>query len=277
VVISGLANEYVQYFTTPEEFERQHYEGGSTLFGEFSSNLIRDELARLTFRLTRGRVAPDPYPFDPTNGVIASSSPYSSGAGSATPVRQPEQTRRLERAAFSWRGAPNGFDRPLDSPFVRVQRRAGGRWRPVTNDLGLQILWSVDSDGVYEARWEIPLDARRGTYRFVITANRYRIASARFTVLAATSLNVQASPGSGSARLRLAYPAAVPEKDIAFRPPFAKGGRVVAKVNGRREVARSKRRSFTLRGPAGASVEIAAGAARDRFGNRNGEAFTFTL
>src|SRR5205085_10975399 len=31
VILSGLANEYLQYFTTPEEYQRQHYEGGSTL------------------------------------------------------------------------------------------------------------------------------------------------------------------------------------------------------------------------------------------------------
>ena len=31
VVLAGYANEYVHYFVTPEEYEQQHYEGGSTL------------------------------------------------------------------------------------------------------------------------------------------------------------------------------------------------------------------------------------------------------
>lgn len=70
-VISGLANEYVQYFTTPEEFDRQHYEGGSTLFGAYSSNLIAEGLADLAGRLAAGRPAPEPFEFDPTNGVVA--------------------------------------------------------------------------------------------------------------------------------------------------------------------------------------------------------------
>ena len=39
VVISGLANEFVLYFTTPEEYDRQHYEGGNTHFGRLSSVL----------------------------------------------------------------------------------------------------------------------------------------------------------------------------------------------------------------------------------------------
>ena len=44
VVISGLANDYVHYFTTPEEFERQHYEGGATQFGPASSVALTDSL-----------------------------------------------------------------------------------------------------------------------------------------------------------------------------------------------------------------------------------------
>ena len=39
VIVSGLANEFIQYFTTPEEYDRQHYEGGSTLYGPLSANL----------------------------------------------------------------------------------------------------------------------------------------------------------------------------------------------------------------------------------------------
>lgn len=33
VLITALANEYSHYVTTPEEYQAQHYEGGSTLFG----------------------------------------------------------------------------------------------------------------------------------------------------------------------------------------------------------------------------------------------------
>ncbi|MEK6276836.1 MAG: neutral/alkaline non-lysosomal ceramidase N-terminal domain-containing protein [Actinomycetota bacterium] len=184
-VISGIANEYVQYFTTPEEYERQHYEGGSTLFGEFSSNLIRESLVTLTERLVRGRAAPDPYPFDATNGVIASQMPFDSGAETGSVEVQPADTPRSGQARFSWRGAERGFDRPLERAFVTIQRGTGGRWKRVTDDLGLQILWSVDPDGVYQASWEVPLGARTGSYRFLITANRYTLASARFGVSAA--------------------------------------------------------------------------------------------
>ena len=38
VVISGLANEFLQYFVTPEEYDRQHYEGGSQLYGRTAAS-----------------------------------------------------------------------------------------------------------------------------------------------------------------------------------------------------------------------------------------------
>lgn len=31
--VLGLTNDYVGYFTTPEEYDEQHYEGGHTVFG----------------------------------------------------------------------------------------------------------------------------------------------------------------------------------------------------------------------------------------------------
>ena len=33
VVIAGLSNVYTHYITTPEEYQAQRYEGGSTLYG----------------------------------------------------------------------------------------------------------------------------------------------------------------------------------------------------------------------------------------------------
>ena len=46
VLIVGLANEYLSYFATPEEYEAQHYEGASTLFGAASGpyllSVLRD-------------------------------------------------------------------------------------------------------------------------------------------------------------------------------------------------------------------------------------------
>lgn len=149
----------------------------------------------------------------------------------------------------------------------------------MATDLGLEILWSVDGDGLYTARWEVPLDAQLGTYRFRVTANRYRLRSAPFRVRPSTELEPRvAATAAGRATVRLRYPAAVPERDLTHRPARARGGRIAYRLGGQGEVVERRRaRGFRIRGPAGASVTIPAGAARDRFGNRTSTPLTFTL
>jgi hypothetical protein len=74
--------------------------------------------------------------------------------------------------------------------------------------------------------------------------------------------------------LRLGYPAAQPERDLSARPRWARRGRVVARLAGRRiEVAIRRGRAVVTAEPGG-SVSVARGAARDRFGNRSGNSAT---
>jgi neutral ceramidase len=276
VALVGYANEFLHYFTTPEEYDQQHYEGGSTLFGKYSSNLIMDDLATLAGRLVGGTPAPDPVSFDPRDGVIPDTRPYESGADRGVVAAQPGPAARLSRAEFSWRGGERGLDRPLDRAFVSVQRRAGRRWRRVTDDLGLEILWRVDDSGRYLAQWQVPLSARRARYRFVITANHYRLASAPFRVVASTAVGVHVvSRTARRALLALDYPPADVLKDLTSRPAHASGGRVTAVV-GRRAVTVRRRRSqiFSIPARAGTPIRIPAGLARDRFGNRNAKAIS---
>ncbi len=184
VVISGLANEYLNYFTTPEEYARQHYEGGSTLYGEFSSNLVMESLVGLATSLVRGLRAPVAYAFDPTNGVSPEGEPFSRGATSATAVDEPSAVRPGAMTSFVWDGGLRGFDRPLDRAFVSIERVSGGR-KVVATDLGLRIVWEVDDEGRYTATWHVPSGTPSGTYRFLISANGYRLSSTAFPVHAA--------------------------------------------------------------------------------------------
>jgi neutral ceramidase len=190
VVLSGYANEYASYFTTPEEYGAQHYEGGTTVYGPASGPFLTSSLVDLARRLVRGRPAPAPHPFDPIRGLEPTARPYPSGAARARAVAQPG----TGHAVFEWRGGASGTDRPLDLPFVRIQLRSSGRWRTVATDLGLRIRWRVADDrpklngiprfrpgerGTYQAVWG-PVRAPAGPYRFLITARRYRLASHAF-------------------------------------------------------------------------------------------------
>jgi neutral ceramidase len=278
VVIAGLANEYVSYFTTPEEYERQHYEGGSTLYGRYSSNLLAETLVDMTRRLVAGEPAPDPYSYDPTNDVSATAPPFDTGASSASATSQPRATPRLGHAELDWTGGPRGSDRPVGLPFITIRRQVGGSWQTAADDLGLEVLWSVDGSGDYQARWEVPLDAPAGTYELVISANHYRLQSAPFTVAPSAALSVAraAAPAGGGLTVTLDYPTAAYEHDYTYRPRSASGGRLRATVNGRTVTVAGRAGAFLIPATPGDSVSVAAGAAQDDYGNTNATAFSAT-
>ena len=333
-VISGLANEYADYFTTPQEFDAQHYEGGATVYGRASADALEQTLVSLSSALVGGGSAPAAYPFDPTNGVSANAGPYPTGASSASIRSQPVPTvARLSHARVSWQGGQRGYDRPLDTAFITVQRyetirvavkskpkrkrrakaprhrsapaftarhrrtkphrrskvkyRIVHRWVSVDSDLGVNILWTVDKNGVYDAEWEVPLNAPTGAYRLVVTANRYRFTSSQFNVAptgALTAERVGAAPGQVA--VQLAYPAAHVREgvgdppgdssaDLTYRPATAGAGVVTFLVNGQRRLVRSTNGTFSIGAAPGSTIQVAPGAGRDGYGNANSNDLSF--
>ena len=141
----------------------------------------------------------------------------------------------------------------------------------MASDLGVQMLWSIRSDRIYRAYWDVPLGAKRGRYRFVIKAKRYRLVSRRFLLARSLALRPRRYPvRAGRAGLTLEYPRARRDRDLNYRPRLAHGGRIRFLVNGRRVTVRRRRSAvFSVRAPAGASVVVPVGGARDRYGNAN--------
>jgi hypothetical protein len=278
--------------------------------------------------LAAGQPAPDAYPYDPTNGVKPDADPFPTGAESGKIVTQPDATaQRLSHPALSWQGGQRGFDRPLGKAFVSVQRRvtvkvkvkakrpkrrprrhtsrqpvyAGRaaaaktrfktvrRWKTVDSDLGLNMLWSVDANGLYSAHWEVPLDAPKGDYRFVVSANRYGLTTSRFKVApsrALTAVQVNAEAGHVAAELR--YPAAAVREgvgdpagdltaDLTYRPAGASSGRATFLVNRKPvTVEAGSGGVFSVPAPAGAQVVLQTGEAADKHGNANGNQLTLS-
>ena len=122
----------------------RYYEGSTTLHGRASAAAVTEVLGKLATALADKRPAPAPYDYDATNGVSDEGGSFPPGAGAATPIAQPAAAvRRLGGPEFRWQGSLRGYDRPLDTPFIRVQHaRRGGGWRTVDSDSGgLRILW----------------------------------------------------------------------------------------------------------------------------------------
>jgi neutral ceramidase len=279
VVVSGLANDFIQYLTTPEEYGRQHYEGGSTLFGPASGVFIQERLVDLVNRLTAGRPAPGPDFFDPVNGVDGGVSPYGRGARSGVVRSQPGDVRRLRRARFQWNGGGRGLDRPLDRPFVTIQRRAGGGWRDVDDDLGLNILWKVDGAGHYTALWEAQRSSPPGDYRFVVTANRYRLRSDAFSLRPSRALKARViRSGDGEAVIELRYPKPIENRDLTWRPHRARGKQAAIRIGGEHATVKAGGDGrLRIDGRRGDEIVLPAGAARDRYDNRNTNRLRFEL
>jgi hypothetical protein len=293
VAISGLANEYQGYFTTPEEYAWQAYEGGQTNFGKYSANLLVEQTGLLAESLAEGRPAPAPYAFDPTNGLEPDDTPFPDGAAQGAVLEQPVGVDRLARAKFSWRGGARGTDRPLDRAFVRVERRTDGGWRRVHDDLGTTIEWRVEgneqvplgpgylveaNEGRYTAHWEVPLDTAPGQYRFVVTAKRYRLASSPFPVRRGSQLSAEpVRAPAGRAAFTLAYPKPVPYADLTWRPQVARGTWVTVLVAGERvQVSPSRRGVFEVAASPGQRVVVPAGTVGDAYGNRTSRRTAFT-
>ena len=285
VVVSGLANEYADYFTTPQEYDAQHYEGAATIYGRASSVALQQVLVELSANLVAGTPAPAPYAYDPTNGIGSDAAPFPTGPSSASGFAQPPtEAQRLGHPKIWWQGGQRGYDRPVDRPFVLVQRQTGGSWETVDSDLGLNVLWTVNDSGKYSAEWEVPLGAPTGSYRFVVQANRYSWTSSPFSVVPARSLSVARV---GPAVVRLDYAGAVSHEavgdppgdstaDLTWRPKSASGGRVTFLVNGRSVSAPvGSDGTASVSAAPGSRVVVATGAAKDAFGNTNGNALSF--
>jgi neutral ceramidase len=214
VVIAGLALEFVQYVSTPEEYPWQSYEGATTLYGANEGTFLQERYVELAKQLIAGEPAEKPYEYDASYGVKPDGAPFPEGAASGAIAEQPRTVQRLQRAAFSFTGAPSGHDLPADRAFITAQRRVGKRWRPYATDLGMQFLWRGDESGKYTVQWEVPLSAPTGRYRFRVTARRYALRSKPFRVLASTALKRVGG--------RLAYPEPKVNVDLTWRPRFAR-------------------------------------------------------
>jgi hypothetical protein len=183
VVIAGLANDFIQYVTTPEEYGEQSYEGSTTLYGKHQATFMQERLAELGKALVTGAPAPEPHPFDASYGVKPGAPAYPQGAASATVTEQPRaRVARSMPVDLAWNGGADGADRPVDRAFVTAQRRVKRRWRNVDSDLGLNMVWRVDGEGRYALTWSIPPTAPKGRYRLRVTASRYELVSRTFRV-----------------------------------------------------------------------------------------------
>ncbi|WP_372789563.1 neutral/alkaline non-lysosomal ceramidase N-terminal domain-containing protein [Paraconexibacter sp.] len=289
-VVVGLTNDYLGYLTTPEEYEMQHYEGGHTVFGIWTSTLMRQSFEALATAMRDGAPAPAPtVPGDLGDAGEAKPEVGDGGVAGAITTEPAELVRRFDVVDLGWKGAAGGVDRPADTAFIAVERQEGTSWRRVDSDLGLSIAWREVSEGAFAARYDVPGDLPTGTYRLRVASARYDLPSRPFSVAADDGLVplgvVMRRLKGGRTRLLLTaqVPAPDPKRAIRFRATSPQGGRAnlrlgrallrarwSARLGGWSVVTRRRVRT-------GTPILVRAGSLRDAAGNRNGEAATLRV
>mgnify|MGYP006078358011 CR=1 FL=1 len=176
IVIAGLANDYAGYVTTYEEYQKQNYEAGFTLFGPWTLAAYQQNFANLARDMLNGTPTPHgPSPEDlHTNTgslippVIFDDTPPATSFGDVH--AQPNANYHKGELAHSvfWAGHPrNDFE--TMTGFFEIQRLINNQWQTIAHDWDAntsyywqRIAFSYSFGHVY---WKIPLDTTSGTYR----------------------------------------------------------------------------------------------------------------
>ena len=276
-MIVGLAQEYTGYYTTPEEYDKQFYEGGHTVFGKWSADFLIQSHRDLTDRLLHGKSDPGPQGNLPKPDTNAVPTLTGDGGSSGAIMQQPApRVARMTVARVAWNGGADGKDRPLDRAFIILERSSGGMWRAVTSDLSPGFEWRFDStSSTYSAVYDVAPDFPLGTYRFTITSARYTLHSRAFQVVpsdALSVLGVTAKHTGDSTILSFvaANPAPDPDVNLWDRARAPSGGTIAFTVAGRSGVAVFDGRRWFARVAGDLStgtVTVVAGGLRDRWGN----------
>lgn len=176
VLVAGYANAYFHYVTTPEEYDAQHYEGGSTLFGRWQLPALQQTVAGLATAMRDGRpLPPGSPPPDLTDrqislqpGVVVDAPPPLRHFGDV--LLQPRETYRAgERAEVVFAGAHPGNDPHRGGTYLEIQRQDGAVWHTVADDGDWSTAFHWRRDGIAASRvtvvWDIPHGVAAGHYR----------------------------------------------------------------------------------------------------------------
>ena len=175
VLVAGYSNGYLHYVTTPEEYDEQRYEGGSTMFGRWELPALQQVVAELATALRDGHpVQAGAPPADlshrrRTRRRLAADAPVA-GHRFGDILEAPGsryQAGQTVRAVFA--GAhPNNNLRRGDS-YLRVERDTDGGWVTVADDGDWSTIFrwrrAARRTSVITLTWTVPTGTPQGRYR----------------------------------------------------------------------------------------------------------------
>ncbi|WP_285831111.1 neutral/alkaline ceramidase [Streptomyces meridianus] len=176
VLVAGYANAYFHYLTTPEEYDAQAYEGGSTLFGRWQLPALQQVVQRLAVALRDGAaVTPGATPPDLSDKALSLQPPVvvdvpQPGRSFGDVLTQPGTSCRPgDRVTAVFAGAHPSNDLHRGGTYLRVERLDGGTWVTVADDGDWSTAFRWERDGIAASKvtitWDVPQGARQGSHR----------------------------------------------------------------------------------------------------------------
>jgi neutral ceramidase len=184
--IAGNANGYFGYSTTQEEYQRQNYEGGHTLYGKYTTPYLAGQLGRLAKdMIEKGPLVElaDDWSYELVVNEFFPEAQASKGKRAI--LEQPEAytakaANEEHYVSFDWLDV-GASEIELHNPLAKVESLVKGEWiemqnagEPI-NDDGYDIevrFIDEEDDGMaeYQVRWYNPVAG--GQYRFVIAPRK---------------------------------------------------------------------------------------------------------
>ncbi|MBW3084889.1 Neutral ceramidase [Austwickia sp. TVS 96-490-7B] len=192
VILQGVTNAYSHYFTTPEEYDRQDYEGGATIFGKWTTPTFQGVVDRLGRDLRDGRATPIGTPPAPRASVesavgkvlLDSPSPEhqygdqidgTPGLPDTPGAPTTASVAPGGHASAVFVGAHPNNSVHRRSSLMQVERRDGDRWVRIAddNDFATSFAWARSgiAASTVTLTWAVPADTPAGTYRLVYTGD----------------------------------------------------------------------------------------------------------
>ena len=175
VLVAGYSNGYLHYVTTPEEYQNQRYEGGSTLFGRWELGAFCQIVSELATAMRDGKPVelgtPSP---DVSAGLklhvrpVVDAAP--AGAALGDVLTAPAATYAPgAKVSVSFAGGYPNHDLQRGQSYLRVQQQTDGGWVTIADDSdwSTRFHWKRNGEGgsLITATWDVPVDAEAGTYR----------------------------------------------------------------------------------------------------------------
>ncbi len=160
-----------------EEYEAQYYEGGSTLYGPNTAEMLAYELGGLAASLRSG----NPTVAVGTALAFHTESQTHFWAPRPIPVRFRREVFTMacggDEVRVRWTDLRPGTLIPAAAPILQIERESAGQWDLLADDANPEVqVQAIEERGegyVWEARW-VPRSVPAGSYRLRLLARQGR-------------------------------------------------------------------------------------------------------